>query len=89
MSDVSARLKEIGLTPWIEPKAGMFLWCELPDGIDASAVAKRALERNVILAPGNVFSVSQSANRFLRFNVAQCPDPVFDALKDPIREESS
>ena len=34
----------------------------------------RSLEKNVVLAPGNVFSVSQSAGSFLRFNVAQSAD---------------
>jgi DNA-binding transcriptional MocR family regulator len=30
---------------------------------------------NVVLAPGNVFSISQTASAFLRFNVAQSGDP--------------
>jgi DNA-binding transcriptional MocR family regulator len=34
-------------------------------------VAKAALAEGVVLAPGNVFSVSQSAADFMRFNVAQ------------------
>jgi DNA-binding transcriptional MocR family regulator len=29
----------------------------------------------VVLAPGNVFSVSQTAQNFLRFNVAHMSDP--------------
>jgi DNA-binding transcriptional MocR family regulator len=48
--------------------------CRLPDGIDATEVAHRALANNVVLAPGNAFSVSQTASSFLRFNVAQCED---------------
>ena len=32
------------------------------------------MEENVVLAPGNVFSVSESAASFLRFNVAQLGD---------------
>ena len=27
MGETVARLKAIGITPWIEPQAGMFLWC--------------------------------------------------------------
>jgi len=35
----------------------------------------------MVLAPGNVFSVSQSASEFMRFNVAQMVDPrVFAVL---------
>ena len=67
----------------------MFLWCALPDGLDASDIAGRALTRNVVFAPGNVFSVSQSAKSFLRFNVSQCPDTVFDVLEEAMREASA
>jgi len=39
----------------------------------------------VVLAPGNVFSVSQSCSNFMRFNVAQCADErVFAVLKRAI-----
>jgi DNA-binding transcriptional MocR family regulator len=83
MFDVSAKLKTLGITPWLEPQAGMFLWCRLPDGVDAADVARAALKRNIVLAPGNAFSLSQSATNFMRFNVSQTLDPrVFDALRD-------
>ena len=44
------------------PRGGFYLWCRLPDGRDAADVARAALRENVVLAPGNVFSVSQSAS---------------------------
>ena len=79
--DVGARLKALGIEPWLEPQAGMFLWCRLPDGLDAAAVARAALAENVVLAPGNAFSLSQSATSFLRFNVSQSTDDrIFDVL---------
>ena len=56
------------------PRGGIFLWCHLADGQDATAVARAALEENVVLAPGNVFSVSQAASNFMRFNVAHMND---------------
>lgn len=75
MGTVSARLKSIGLTPWIEPNAGMFLWCRLPDELDSVKVARAAYAEGIVLAPGNAFSQTQTANDFLRFNVAQTLDP--------------
>jgi DNA-binding transcriptional MocR family regulator len=64
----------------------MFLWAKLPDGIDSASVAKAALARGVILAPGNVFSVSQTATSFMRFNAAQSLNPkVFDVLEAALR----
>src|SRR4030095_12357734 len=65
MSQVAARLRRMGIEPWLMPEAGMFLWCRLPDGIDAAGVARAAVAENVLLAPGNVFSVSQSAAGFM------------------------
>jgi DNA-binding transcriptional MocR family regulator len=74
MAETAGRLKAMGITPWIDQPAGMFLWCRLPDGIDAADVARHALSDNVVLAPGNAFSLSHTAARFMRFNVAQCED---------------
>jgi DNA-binding transcriptional MocR family regulator len=69
------RLKRIGITPWLMPRGGFQLWCQLPDGCDAAAVAQAALADNIVLAPGNVFSAAQSATNMMRFNVAHCDDP--------------
>lgn len=81
------RLKGIGVTPWLEPAAGLFVWCQLPDGIDAAEVARRALADQVLFAPGNVFSVSQSAGSFMRFNVAMMEDPkIFRILESAMSE---
>ncbi|SDA98163.1 DNA-binding transcriptional regulator, MocR family, contains an aminotransferase domain [Sinorhizobium sp. NFACC03] len=74
MSETAARLGVIGIKPWIEPQAGMFLWCCLPDGVDAADVAQKALQQEIVLAPGNVFSHAGTANGFMRFNVSQCED---------------
>jgi len=68
------RLAPLGLVPWIIPRGGFYLWCRLPEGHDSAQIARRCMEENVILAPGNVFSVSQTAASFLRFNVAQLGD---------------
>ena len=41
-------------------------------GPTLARMARRALDDGVVLAPGNVYSASQSAANFMRFNVAQC-----------------
>ena len=68
---VASRLAPLGIVPWIMPRGGFYLWCRLPDGHDSTVIARRCLDEDVVLAPGNVFSVSQSAAAFLRINVAQ------------------
>ena len=74
MTETAARLAAVGIRPWIEPRAGMFLWCRLPEGLDASELAQKALAHDIVLAPGNAFSHSGAASGFLRFNVAQSTD---------------
>lgn len=37
------------------PEGGMFVWARLPDGLDATALLPRALERNVAYVPGAPF----------------------------------
>jgi DNA-binding transcriptional MocR family regulator len=72
--EIAARLEPLGIRPWLMPRGGFYLWCRLPAGQDSAELARMALEENVVLAPGNVFSVSQTASDFLRFNVAQSGD---------------
>lgn len=86
-SETSARLRAIGIVPWIEPRGGMFLWCALPEGLDAAGIARRLLAQDIVLAPGNVYSLSQGASGFMRFNVAQSGDPrLFSALEGALRQ---
>ncbi len=82
-----ARLEAIGILPSIEPQAGMFVWCKLPDGLDAADIARQALSENVVLAPGNAFSLSQTAAGFMRFNVAQSADQrIFTTLQAAMKK---
>lgn len=80
MTLTANRLKALGLELWTEPQGGLFLWARLPEGIDSADVARLALEKGIVLAPGNVFSPSRSASRYLRFNVAQSTDPYLIAV---------
>jgi DNA-binding transcriptional MocR family regulator len=82
LPETARRIEAAGLTLWTEPRGGMFLWAALPEGLDSGAVAQAALAQGVVLAPGNVFSPSGTAGRFLRFNAAQCASPqIFERLQ--------
>lgn len=86
MKETILNLRSLGLEPWVVPKAGMLLWCRLSEGIDGAGVARHALNEDVVLAPGNVFSPSQTATDYMRFNVAQCADErVFSVLENAMR----
>ncbi|KAA0700773.1 PLP-dependent aminotransferase family protein [Neorhizobium sp. P12A] len=87
MEETIARLGSLGITPWLKPQAGIFLWCSLPEGCDAADVARSVLADNIVLAPGNAFSLSLTANSFMRFNVAQSGDTrIFRALENALRQ---
>lgn len=80
------RLAGLGIVPWVVPRGGIYLWCRFPDGVDTGEIAKRCMDENVVLAPGNVFSPSQSATSFMRFNVSQMGDVrVCDVLRRALR----
>lgn len=83
---IAAQLAPLGIAPWILPRGGFYLWCQFPDGLDTGEVAQRAMQEGVVLAPGNVFSASQSCGSFMRFNVTQMQDPrVYEVLERAMR----
>ncbi|MGU3494403.1 PLP-dependent aminotransferase family protein [Xanthobacteraceae bacterium A53D] len=69
--EVADDLARLDIHPWTEPRGGFYLWCRLPGRRDAAEVAQAALRQKVVLAPGNAFSVAQTAGEMMRFNVAQ------------------
>ena len=80
--EIARKLRDVGLEPWLMPRGGFYLWCRLPDGLAAAQVARQALAEDIVLAPGDVFSVSESASAFLRFNVAQSGHPrIWDVMR--------
>ena len=79
--EIAAQLAKIGVEPWLMPRGGFYLWCKLPDVMDSAAIAQRALERNIVLAPGNVFSASQTFSSFIRINVAQTDARIVDGIQ--------
>lgn len=88
MAETARRIEAAGLTLWAEPRGGMFLWAALPVGLDSGQVAQAALADGMVLAPGNVFSPSRTAGRFLRFNAAQSGSPqVFEKLRRAMAQE--
>ncbi len=80
-------LKPLGLKPWLTPRDGFYLWCTLPGDCCATQIARAALRADVVLAPGNVFSPSQTASGYMRFNVGQMANPrIYDVLTGALAE---
>ncbi len=57
------------------PEGGLFLWCTLPDEIDASLFVKKAVEKKVFVVPGTAFNCDESApSQSFRLNYSMPSD---------------
>ncbi len=69
---------------WSRPKGGMFVWVELPEGVDTLALLARAVEEEqVAFLPGAAFVVEggRPASHCLRLNFSHCdPEQLRDAV---------
>lgn len=58
---------------------GLFLWGELPPGVDTESLARRAFAERILLAPGSLFQARDAGagavTSRMRFNVAASGDP--------------
>jgi DNA-binding transcriptional MocR family regulator len=53
---------------WVRPAGGYQLWVQLPDGADALALQARALDHDISVAPGPIFSARREFARCIRLN---------------------
>ncbi|MDR3689034.1 MAG: PLP-dependent aminotransferase family protein [Fimbriimonas sp.] len=53
------------------PLGGYVLWIQLPDCLDSVALYAMALERNVFLCPGLLFSTGDGYRRFIRLSASR------------------
>ena len=56
------------------PAGGLFLWVELPEGLDARELLERALEERVAFVPGESFFPSGGHDNTLRLNFSAMPE---------------
>lgn len=55
-------------TKWVTPQGGMFLWVELPDGLDSEALLRCSLEKDVAFVPGIDFYPGEPKRNTMRLN---------------------
>jgi DNA-binding transcriptional MocR family regulator len=79
-------LRGAGITFEHPSEAGMFLWGELPAGVDLDELVADAGRNHILLAGGAAFRVRQEADPHVRFNVAICQQPrVADYLRERLQ----
>lgn len=67
MVDLLGQLKVPGLR-WNEPKGGMFLWVELPEGMVAEDLLRKAVSLGVAFVPGSAFYAGAPQYNTMRMN---------------------
>lgn len=68
------KLEGLGLTLYVEPEGGMFVWARMVDQSNVVEMASAAAGKGIMLAPGNLFRPHQEPSPWLRFNVVSCDD---------------
>lgn len=70
MRDMQSLLRQQNLrdVSWVEAKGGMFLWLELPEGLDAAALLRCAVTKNVAFVPGASFYAAEPQSNTARLN---------------------
>lgn len=61
------------------PKGGTVLWVEFPRGVDALELYRKALQKNISVVPGPLFSPKRQFDHCIRLNCAQ---PWSDKIQD-------
>ena len=60
------------------PEGGLFVWAELPEGMDAMKVFQAAVENNVAFVPGTHFYPDGGHLNTLRLNFSMCDIPTIN-----------
>ncbi|MBJ6760572.1 PLP-dependent aminotransferase family protein [Myxococcaceae bacterium JPH2] len=69
-------------TRWTRPEGGMFLWVELPRGLDAAALLPKALDQKVAFVPGAPFFATQPRTEFMRLNYSnRSPEFIAEGMR--------
>lgn len=59
---------------WTRPSGGMFLWLDLPNGLDATDLLNRTMSRGVAFVPGAGFCPDGKGRNALRLNFVSEPE---------------
>ncbi|HEX7115583.1 MAG TPA: PLP-dependent aminotransferase family protein [Steroidobacter sp.] len=58
---------------WNRPQGGMFIWVQLPPGVDSSALLEEAVANNVAFVPGAPFFANEPQRNTLRLSFVTVP----------------
>ena len=70
---VAALESELPGLRFTRPAGGLFVWLQLPEGVDARELLKRCLERQVAFVPGGSFFAGEAQHNTARLNFSAMP----------------
>lgn len=62
------------------PEGGFMLWITLPDSADSTKIYQKAIKKNILIAPGNLFSVKDQYSNCMRLNAGVWNDDIEKAI---------
>jgi 2-aminoadipate transaminase len=66
---------------WTRPLGGMFLWVTLPNGMDATKLLPKAVEKKVAFVPGGPFHANGGGDNTMRLNFSNAqPEQIRDGV---------
>jgi 2-aminoadipate transaminase len=74
---------------WNTPQGGMFFWVELPEGLDAQALLKVAVEKGVAFVPGMSFYAGEPNRNTMRLNYSFAQPSVIRTGMERLTEAAS
>jgi len=63
---------------WSMPEGGMFLWLQLPEGVDAASLLDDAVAKKVAFVPGKPFFVGEGGDNTMRLNFSNSSPALID-----------
>jgi len=63
------------------PDGGFLLWVELPEEIDTDHIYQKALKKNILIAPGRLFSIKDRYSHCMRLNAGIWNTQVAQAIR--------
>lgn len=70
---VAALESELPGLRFTRPAGGLFVWLQLPEGVDARELLKRCLQRQVAFVPGGSFFAGEAQHNTARLNFSAMP----------------
>ena len=71
---------------YTRPQGGLFIWAEMPAGIDAVLMLKKAVERKVAYVPGTYFCSDGGHMNTLRLNFSNSTEDQIETGMSILRE---